>query len=1360
MGAELYRREPLFRERIEQCCEFLQQQCQVDLRPYLLPEVDADLDSLAQSLQATSLAQPALFVIEYALAQLWQSWGVEAEALLGHSVGEYVAATLAGVFSWRDALTLVARRGQLIQELPGGCMLAVMGSAQQIEELLDPDLAVAAINGPALSTISGPQIAIQALQSKLDAQGIAWQALKTSHAFHSAMMEPALPAFLKEVKKVGLNCPNRPFLSNVTGRWITTSQATDPHYWTEHVRATVQFEAGLRGLLAAGHDLLLEVGPGEALTRVAGSVLAESTQTQEEAALAVASMPTATSDSTEASVLLRAAGQLWLRGAELDLAQLSEGEPRRRLSLPTYPFERQRYWQSPSPQATAAARQTPETLRKESDVGQWFYAPTWSQSYTTPRNTPQTQAPWLIFTPRAGVLDLLVEQLRSEPAAVYQVYPGEAYQQLDPCSYSIRPANQEDLQRLLQDLQEWPRTLVHGWLVEKDLELKQTLELGYFSLQLLGEVLQERAPTRDFEIFALSSQLQRVTGQEPIDPARATLLGPCRVLPQESPRLKCRSIDLPETPEAGLIDDLQAELLSSSEAHSVALRGGQRWKLVYQQLPLSTGSAQDSLRPRGVYWITGGLGAIGRTIAQALARDLQARLVLTSRRGIGPEHREFAQSLEACGAEVLLASADAGDRQTMTEVAAEARQRFGIIHGVFHAAGVAGAGVQRRSALEGTAEVFTPKLQGTQILYELLDEATDFLLLCSSLSAELGGLGQTDYCAANAFQDRFALQHARQDGPRILSLNWDTWKDHGMAAEAEVPQGLIRRQQETLALGMDAAEGLAVLWRALATNPARVPAQLLISTHDLTRRGAAAPARISATADPRSTEPPAPAPAYSRPKTIGEYAPPQGSAEQRIASIWEALLGVEPIGRDDDFLELGGHSLLATQVLNRLREHDPDLQITLRQMFDQPTVAGMAALLQETATPSDPDPGPLRESLRDCTAKQATPLLESFLQRSIATLLGRTTAPPISEKLPELASGQLSLDLRYQLQAELPFLLHSAELVGHASIASLAAYLSEELQRHLGRKVAPPIGELLFPVRLANDSSKNSFPAERLRPAVFLLSAPRSGSSLLRLMLSAHPSLFCPPELWLLNFDRLRDWHAHAAAALYRDGLAHAWMELHGIDLEGGRRQVQDWLDQDLSTATVYAQLQDRAGHRRLLDKSPAYALHSATLQRARQLFAAPRFLHLTRHPQAVIESFVSSRFHRLVGEDGEARSIAEAYWRRCNQNIHDLSDDLDPAEVHVLKFEDLVQQPESTLQGLCAFLEVEFHPAVLQPYQHGRMRAGPGDPRLLQHSTVVAAKANAWQQRPAAPLSAATRELADVLRYSSHPLSISRESS
>lgn len=338
MAHGLYQSEMVFRERVDYCSEVLRPHLGLDLRAILYATAE-QTETAMQRLEQTALTQPALFVIEYALASLWMSWDVHPTAMIGHSIGEFVAACLAGVMSLEDALELVAVRGRLMQRLPPGLMLAVALPAEELQALPAEGISLAAVNAPASSVVAGPIPAVEQFEQVLASRNVPYRRLRTSHAFHSHMMEPAQNDFVAYVRRVVLRPPRLAYLSNVTGDWITAREATDPSYWAGHLRQTVHFNRGIELLLQEPDRLFLEVGPGQTLSSHVNRHPHKGA-----AHLALASLRHRDDTQSDEAHLLQTLGRLWLAGATIDWKRFHEHEQLRRVPLPTYPFERQRYW--------------------------------------------------------------------------------------------------------------------------------------------------------------------------------------------------------------------------------------------------------------------------------------------------------------------------------------------------------------------------------------------------------------------------------------------------------------------------------------------------------------------------------------------------------------------------------------------------------------------------------------------------------------------------------------------------------------------------------------------------------------------------------------------------------------------------------------------------------------------------------------------------------------------------------------------------------------------------------------------------------------------------------------------------------
>lgn len=782
MGRQLYESEAVFREEVDRCAQLLAPRLGLDLRRVLWPAAGEEAEADRRLLQ-TGLAQPALFVVEHALARLYLSWGLQPRALAGHSVGEYVAACLAGTFSLPSALGLVAMRGRLMQTLPPGAMLAVPLAEAEVLPLLGGELSLAAVNGPARCVVSGPEAPVERLRQRLEESGATCRRLHTSHAFHSSMMEPILESFAGEVARVGAEAPDIPFLSCVTGTWIEASQATDPEYWAHQLRQPVRFGSVLEELLADPGRILLEAGPGHTL-----STLARQHPRSAPERVILSSLPPASEAGQDLPVLLATFGRLWLAGVEPDWSAFSSGERRRRIPLPTYPFERRRHWIEPVPSAERPRR---EEWKRE--VGDWFHLPSWKLTLSPFGGAPQ-EAPtdWLILGDEPGLGAALAHRFRQAGHRAVLVAASAAFDSEGLPDYGT----------LFAELAAAgvPENVVHlvgctdapGWD-------------AFASLLALGKALSGRRGPR--QVTVVADGLWRVAAGDRIQPEKALLLGPARVFPWELHGLSCRILDVqPATANLDeLAQQLMAELLSGAPEEVVAYRADQRWVPTFEPVRLREQSAPPRrLRPEGVYLITGGLGGVGLELAGYLARTVRARLVLVSRsdRPLQADASRRLRELEAMGAEVLILRADVTDEGQVRAAVEQTLGRFGALHGVIHGAGRAGGELMAAASLRSIREVLAPKVQGTRALAAALSGLPlDFFVLLSSTFSLVGGVGQAAYCAANAFLDAFAQMRAARE-PFTLAINWDLWRGTGMAAPRPQVSGMeaapgIRAGEET-----------------------------------------------------------------------------------------------------------------------------------------------------------------------------------------------------------------------------------------------------------------------------------------------------------------------------------------------------------------------------------------------------------------------------------------------------------------------------------------------------------------------------------------------------------------------------------
>lgn len=968
MARDLYQNEPVFRREFERCLQLLKPHLDFDLCKLLYPGSDESERIAASSrLEQTEVTQPALFVIEYALAQLWMSWGVQPASMIGHSVGEYVAACLAGVFSLEDALRLVAMRGRFLQHTQTGAMLVVMLSETELMSYMIEGCDLAAVNGPALCVISASTAVIERVEKSLTENGITTRRLHVSHAFHSRTVDSILPAFVEMVGKVKLHPPKIPFFSNLSGDWITPQEAMDANYWGQHLRRTVRFNEGLQKLLSNQAQGLLEIGPGETLI-----TLAQRHPLAKPEHLMLSSLPHPSKGHLAQKHLYLSLGKLWLDGTAINWNGFYAHERRHRVSLPTYPFERQSYWIKPEERHAAASHHTAinsslaevEKFHSRA-LADWFYVPSWRRADEIRLNDshPETTGSYLILKDEYGVSTALAEHLLLLGVNAIVVSAGAAFKRKNENSYSVRPGEPQDFNQLLQAIRGDGKTIdhiFHFWSLSAEGEVRSQTEgliRNFYSLLYLAKSLENNKaliPSNQKAVITIvTNQLQDVTGSEVLCPEKAVLYGPCKVIPQEYAHLSCRMIDVELRASNSatwlkLARRLFAESQAEADVAMIAYRGPYRWLQFFEQVQHYE-SVKNRLKPGGVYLITGGLGGIGLTLAEYLARTQQAKLVLLGRSPVpareswseilsttgkaDPLRRKLENilQLEELGAKVLTLAADVSNPAELEAAVMQARHQFGAIDGVIHAAGDVSDGLISLIKEETVARVLAPKVQGMQALQAIFNNnSLDFMLLCSSLASIAHGYSEIDYCAANAYLDASAHAAYRESGFPVIAVNWDRWRDVGMAAGMNMPDGI----------GIAPKDGVAVFERIV--NGPNIP-QVIVSTIDLT-------SNLSLTLDDliaqsslftTSTK----INKFSRPALQTIYKSPESELEISIAEIWQSLLGMESIGIDDNLFELGGDSLLGIQLLSRVRTGFA-VELHPADFFREPTIAALAAIVE------------------------------------------------------------------------------------------------------------------------------------------------------------------------------------------------------------------------------------------------------------------------------------------------------------------------------------------------------------------------------------------------------------------------------
>lgn len=970
MGKALYRAESEFKTHLDQCADILLPLLGRDIRSVLLCE-DAEREQAQERLRQTELAQPTLFSIEYALAKLWMSWGVEPNAMIGHSLGEYVAACLAGVFSLEDGLKLVSARSRLMQSMPAGSMLAVSLSEARVRETLvsaQSKLDIAAVNATNLCVVSGPTEEIQAYQTSLQAQNIQTRPLHTSHAFHSAMMEPMLDAFAAILKTVTLRQPSIRYVSNVTGTWVTDAQATSAQYWLDHIRQGVKFHAGLQAVLEKfPTDVLLEVGPGRTLTSLARMTPVSSG----EPPVCIPSLPPAEASSPADQFILNSLGQLWMSNCDIDWDGFYANEQRLRLPLPTYPFERAKFWIEPR-LSQNVDQVSLESAARRTQPKEWFYAPDWKTTAALNSDTTQSARRCAIVHSSCALSAALEQSLVAKGHTVTM----HAVESLSAAAF--------DSSDIVFIIDVDADTL-------SDTSEKRGQERETIPLHPVLSVVRALAATGAESLVTLCLVSQRalsLSADSHLNPARAALTGLLKTIPYEHADIRTQFIDVTRPKQSSQLNRVaQAichEALALEPAEMVVLRQGAR--SVPQLRAITVPSTTNELasdpheqsalvHKNGGYLILDGLTDIGMVFAQSLAQFGVAKLVLTTSQTLTPALSDKYQAglavLAEKGVQVTLKEVNANSLQELEQLTTQTLAAWGHLDGIVDASDMH---ANKPNGVCATIEWSDVEayLQQQQQRIQALEQATEklslnFCMLMSSLSAQIGALGQAPHSIASAYLQACVHQLNRRSAFPWMIVQWDAWKagETSSVASERAKDFTISPSEGALAFSQLLKLG-AVQCVIIATNP-----PMLRRAGILKQTDASIPEQASAERR------------YDRPNISSAFVAPRNEHEQSVAQSWQKFLAIHQVGVEDNFFDLGGHSLLGAQLTMELQQKFGVL-VDIGLLFAHPTIAQLSAVLIE------------RQVAQTNEAQLLAQLdkLETMTDEEVQALLARDDLPP------------------------------------------------------------------------------------------------------------------------------------------------------------------------------------------------------------------------------------------------------------------------------------------------------------------------------------------------------------------------------
>ena len=991
MARSLYETQPTFRRVLDDCAEILRPMLPVPLLSVLFPtDPDSDL------INRTAYAQPALFAVEYALAQLWRSWGVEPVAVLGHSFGEYVAACVAGAVGLEDGLRLAVERARLMDTLSRtGSMATVFASEDEVAAVIagwSDRISIAAVNGPANTTISGEQDLVASVCDTFLSRGVRAKPLHITTSSHSPLIEPILEPLYRIAGQARFASPRIPLVSNVTGELWPWDEAPDAEYWCRHARRPVLFAAGIATLQAMGYRNFVEVGPAPTLLGLVGEALP--------ADAAGLLLPSLRPNQEDWPVILSGLAQLYVHGADVNWRGFDRDYARTRVPVPTYPFERTRCWperrHQPVPSTWDGAAAAPDGVDAAGDVddADLVYRLTWEPAgpaFTAPSTVAGAKETWLVLADETGVGDELAALVAQRGSRCVRVVPGPAYR-YERAGEAVVPLDTpEHLLRLLDDLDlaaDESLQVVHLRSVRDRATEPDTVEGllqeqwdGCMSAIHLAQALARAGGTRPTRLWLVTRGAVQPgeAGPTALAVGQSTLWGLGRSLQQEHTALWGGLVDLdPGAEPRSLAAQLLGEIAHRDGEDQIALRDGHRHvaRLVRGQLP-DPPAPGTVWRPDASYLITGGLGGVGSAVARSMVRAGARRLVLVGRTPI-PPRRDWAdlaaddpagqrvatiRELESLGASVIVESLDVSDEHAVREfIERFDREGWPPIRGVVHAAGVGDVAplVDLRPA--DLEQHLRPKAVGAWVLHRLLgDRPLDFFVLFSSTSSILSSPFVASYAAANAFLDSLA-QLRRNAGKPALTINWGIWSQTGLAARGAnatpglsrgmgtlIPEQALRIFHRLLAHGDAQVAVMPVDWSDWGRRYRDVSGSALLARlldgHDGARSGKAARrSALPSRADLLARPPDQRAPALT---------------EALVPSITATLGGKSStVGLDHPLIDLGLDSLMAVELKNEV-ESRLGVALPISVLLDRATVRTLVAHIVTELSTVDGDSTPV-----------------------------------------------------------------------------------------------------------------------------------------------------------------------------------------------------------------------------------------------------------------------------------------------------------------------------------------------------------------------------------------------------------------
>ncbi len=966
MGNDLYLKENVFKNAMDTCFSIIKSKTGNDFKTMMYGDNPQEIPNDFQT------PQLMVFAFEYSLSILLKSWGIVSDTTIGYSLGEYVAACIAGVFSLNDVLEILIERGRLINTLDTGGMYAIPLPKKEVEPYLKEGVSIAIDNGDSV-VVAGRKNILENLINNLKDKDVLVLDILDKYAVHTSEMDPIAEEFKNILTEYSINTPELPMVSNVTGDWCS-EEFVSPEYWIKHLAKTVDFSKVVNTLLNKNSDAIyLEMGVGKFMgILLSRSISSEKTLRHVSLSRSENRIKNDNEQVSDHTHLLKAIASFWEYGGEINWDALQGDEKRSKLSLPTYPFAGLAY--NLQIDSSFSKINSSNDLARQEDLSSWFYVPSWKKKPIISDNDKEGHKSrnilLLKYNDSEGLYNILLQDGHNVIRANYS----NTYKKTSKNCYLLDYNKKEHVLKLLESLESENTVLDSILDLSSITDTEENISLERI-VTLIQSINETKYADKKLEYLTVSSDLFKIYGNEEINPGKSGIISAIKVIPQENQNINCRLIEIEgntdQNKNAGFYKFLNEELNSSDSV--VSYRGKYRWTQIYEPYPIHIPEKENSyIKDTGTYIILGGLGDVGYTIAQYITENFKSNVVIVGRSKI-PEREDRKEWIEAHPTNdpiskkiarldtldtgkgnVVVVQGDSTSYDSMKDVIAEVKSKFGQVDGIFHAAGDVGRMSLNLINNIGKEELNThlsSKIKGLSILQKIVkNNSFDFSVIVSSTSSILGGIGMIGYAAANQYVDSLVTKENDEESEtKWMSLNYtylnkekediqgvqNTDQEEGR----KVFEKLFSKNSDTTNTAIDFEESKKIFERLLAKG--NDEDQIIVSPINFS----SLVEKLKNTVGELENEESEIKEKGERPNVDAPYVTPVTDSEKKLAEIWEGVFGFE-VGLKDDFFQLGGDSLGIIKLISSIQKVF-DVSIEISEVFKDTSFGRQLNLIEK-----------------------------------------------------------------------------------------------------------------------------------------------------------------------------------------------------------------------------------------------------------------------------------------------------------------------------------------------------------------------------------------------------------------------------